>query len=386
MSAGPGATRHRVRRVLRETRARLRHGLGLALRPLLGTRGGGGALDPATIRSVLVVRINGRLGNTLFMTPLLRQLHALLPQARIDVAVSYPNAATLLAGMPGLGRVITFPHKGGAGTPGRYLSALRALRAHAYDLAIEPTQFSTGGRIVLAMSRSKHRLGFATPTQWAPLTHAVDPPLPAVHMGREPVYLLARGFNLPWEPDDARLWLPLTDAEIAAGAQAVRSALAKATSTSAAAGIAPRGPAGSSATTAANAFGFFAHATGLKALGAGWWQDFWAAFLLLAPDAQPVEFLPGAATPPVDLRFASLNLPAQRLLTAAISTNRMFISADGGPLHLASSTDTPTIGLFNGYSDPALYGALKPADRSNDVRGLAPQDVAQQVYKLWLQT
>ena len=355
--------------------------MGVALRPLAGGPRDAVALDPRELRSVLVVRINGRLGNTLFMTPLLRQLHTLLPQARIDLAVSYPHAATLLAGMPGLGRVILFPHKGGTGMAGRYLGALRALRRQRYDLVIEPTLHSTSGRIVLAMSRSRHRLGFDSHTQWAPLSHAVPPPTDTLHMGQEPVYLLARGFNLPWSPADVRLWLPLSDEERDRGHAAVKAALAKAAAISG--GTAASGP---DAAATINTFGFFAHATGFKALPGSWWLEFWAAFQELAPEARPVEFLPTATTPPVGPQFTALNLPAQRLLTAAIACMRMFICADGGPLHLAGSTDTPTIGLFNGHSDPALYGPLKPADRSIDVRGLAPRDVARRVYEAWALT
>ena len=339
----------------------------------MGTRADAAPLDPAAIRSVLVVRINGRLGNTLFMTPLLRQLHAWLPQASIDLAVSYPNATTLLAGLPGLDRVLVFPHKGGAGMASRYFGALRALRQRQYDLAIEPTQFSTSGRIVLGLSRARSRLGFATETQWAPLTHAVPPPPHSLHMGAEPVYLLARGLERPFESASVRLWLPLSAAEHAAAQQALAAALARA-------GI--RDDAGAAATPAAM-FGFFAHATGLKHLGQTWWREFWAAFLQLAPEARPVEFLPSPTTPPVDPAFAALHLPAQRLLTAAIAGTRMFICADGGPMHLGSSTDTPVIGLFNGHTNPQLYGPLKGSDRSLEVRDRTPGAVALEVYALW---
>jgi len=357
----------RFRHALRETRGRLRHGLGLLLRPLLGTRADTPLPARTDIRSVLVVRINGRLGNTLFMTPLLRQLHELLPQATIDLAVSYPNAAPLLAGTPGLGRVILFPHKGGAGMAGRYLGALRTLRQQQYDLVIEPTQFSTSGRIVLALSRARHRLGFATPTQWAPLTHTVPPPAQSLHMGVEPLYLLAQALDLPLQAGAARLWLPLSAAERAAGREAIAAALA-----------AVAGPA-----TAGEPIGFFAHATGLKNLGRSWWQAFWKEFQRLAPTVRPVEFLPTPATAPVNPAGASLHLPAQRALTAAIAGTRLFICADGGPMHLASSTDTPTVGLFNGHSDPALYGPLKPADRSINVRGHLPEQIAREIYGFW---
>jgi ADP-heptose:LPS heptosyltransferase len=56
----------------------------------------------------------------------------------------------------------------------------------------------------------------------------------------------------------------------------------------------------------------------------------------------------------------------------------MFVSADAGPMHLASTTDTPTIGLFQ-VTDPILYGPLKNIDRSISIAQLTPQETAAQV-------
>ncbi len=63
---------------------------------------------------------------------------------------------------------------------------------------------------------------------------------------------------------------------------------------------------------------------------------------------------------------------------AAISSLRMFVSADAGPMHLASTTDTPTIGLFQ-VTDPALYGPMKAIDRSINVAHLTPEQAAAQI-------
>jgi ADP-heptose:LPS heptosyltransferase len=128
--------------------------------------------------------------------------------------------------------------------------------------------------------------------------------------------------------------------------------------------------------------GYFGHATGLKALGPSWWANFWRAFLAAHPEVVPIEFLPAAHAAPTVPGFATLHLASQRQLTAAIATLRMFISADAGPMHLASTTDTPTIGLFQ-VTDSALYGPMKAQDRSIDVARLAPAEVAAQVSAAW---
>jgi len=63
----------------------------------------------------------------------------------------------------------------------------------------------------------------------------------------------------------------------------------------------------------------------------------------------------------------------------------MFISADTGPMHLASCTPVPTVGLFHA-SRLDVYRPLKPCDLAIDVAHLSPQEVAQRVARLWHDT
>jgi heptosyltransferase-3 len=355
-----------IRLNLRELRGQLRYWLGLLLQKLFGRRHTATRLDPREIHSVLIGRINGRLGNTLFLTPLIERLHALLPEARIDLALSYPNAATLLAGLPGVRQVILFPHKG-RGIISGYLRGLRQLRANHYDLAIDPTPFSTSGRLILSLTRARFRLGFSLPSQWAALTHAVPLPPGTMHQGRQPAYLLTTALGAPWDPTALRLWLPLRADEVAAGRAAIAAAVR-----------AVNGDVGAQRPIV----GYFGHATGLKVLAPEWWARFWQALQSLRPQLLPVEFLPAANATPTVAGFATVHLPSQRQLTAAISTLSLFVSADSGPMHLASSTDTPTMGLFQ-VTDSTLYGPLKAIDRSIGVANLTPEQVAAQVNAAW---
>jgi heptosyltransferase III len=356
--------RVRIRFLSKNLRHRSREYLGWLLARLVGTRHYATSLDPAQVSSVLICRINGRIGNTLFLTPLIRYLHQLLPDAAIDLALAYPQAEGLLRGLPGVRRIIVFPH-GEPQNIALYVAALRTLRACRYDLAIDPTEFSTSGRIMLVLSRSRYRLGFATRAQWAPLTHAVPLPRAAMHQAVRPLYLLHRIFDAPLQPEAVRLWLPLPEDELRAGRRIIAEA------------IAPeplRAP--------SNVFGFFAHAANLKLIDRAWWLEFWEAFLRLEPQATPVEFLPSAQLAPTDARFAALHLASTRELTAAIAASRMFISTDTGPMHLASSTAVPTVALFQA-SDPGLYGPLKPDDVAINITQHSPGEVAQRCQHIW---
>jgi heptosyltransferase III len=338
--------------------------LGSSIARLQGSPAYATSLSKAPVSSVLICRINGRLGNALFLTPLIERIHELFPGACIDLAMSYPQAPTLLNRQPGVRHIIAFPHKG-IGMVWQYFAAVRRIRARTYDVVIDPTPESTSGRIVLTLCRAKYRVGFATQSQWAPLTHAVRQPVEFMHQAIQPVFLLCSIFGAPYDQQRIRLSLHLQPAEIDAGRSAITRAM-------------QRNNVGAGAGT----FGFFAHGTGSKPLERSWWLAFWKAFLELEPTAVPVEFLPSSSTAPTDARLTSLHFPSARELTAAIATTRMFVSADTGPMHLASATPVPTVALFRA-SDPILYRPLKSSDLVIDVRDCPPWLAAQQCHAVW---
>jgi len=322
-------------------------------------------LSTAPIASVLICRLNARMGNALFLTPLIQRVHELLPQANIDVAIAYPQANDLLGQLPGVRRVITFPYKG-VQLVWRYLIALHRVRASHYDLAIDPMPNSTSGRIVLRLCRARFRLGFASEHQWVRLTHSVPESEIPEHRAIQPVFLLHEALGVAHEPADVRLWNPVDAAGRAEGRAAIARALE-------ARGIEPAG---------AQTVGFFAYATGAKSVDRAYWEQFWKAFLQLAPEAVPVEFLPRPDSAPLNPGFASLHVRTPHLLAATMGELGMFISADTGPMHLASSTTVPTVALFRA-SDPAHYGPLKPSDLALDVTQYSPEALAQILQRHW---
>jgi ADP-heptose:LPS heptosyltransferase len=344
--------------------------LSRAVAQLIGPRKYAGRLATEEISSVLICRINGRLGNTVFLTPLIKRMHELVPHASIDLAMSHPQAGELFRNFPGVRRVIAFPHKG-AGLVLMYLAAVRRIRAQRYDLVIDPVAESTSGRIAITLCRARYRAGFATRSQWAPLTHAVPEPDGQTHQALLPVFLLSHIIDHPYNAGSTQLSLCLDADEIESGRVAVARALAQLNGNEAA----PHAP-------SARIFGFFAHATGQKTIERTWWVEFWREFLALEPDVIPLEFLPSPASPPIDARFASMHCPSLRMLTAAMAATHMFVAADTGPMHLASSTPVPTVALFRA-SNPALYGPLKGTDAVINITESTPQSVARHCHRLW---
>ncbi len=96
---------------------------------LLPLQGGRPPLD--SIRSVLVVRTDDRVGNALLTVPLVRALQRALPEARVDLLLA-ARRAYVAEGLPGL-RVVRFEKRAG---PLAYLRFLRGLRGR-YDIAVD---------------------------------------------------------------------------------------------------------------------------------------------------------------------------------------------------------------------------------------------------------
>ncbi|HET7313370.1 glycosyltransferase family 9 protein [Salinisphaera sp.] len=306
-------------------------------------------LAPDT-RRILVVRLNKRLGNILFLTPMLRSLAATLPEARIDVLIQSPAQAKLLQSLPGIGRIWIQEN--------RLLATLRtlhALRAERYDLAIDPTGNSASNRIGVALIAARQRMGFAKTDQWLPLTHAAGKPK-SRHQALQAVELLAGAIaEPPVETFDTLAVFP-DENDRAAADRHWRATL------------------GEHATTAP-VIGFFSRATGRKALPRHWWQAWILEVRRAVPQAVLLEILPGADAEPVVPEIAHVAIEPLTELAALMSRLDQFVAADSGPMHLAAASGTPVIGLFR-TTLPSDYAPLGQDCETVEGDALTPEDVA----------
>jgi ADP-heptose:LPS heptosyltransferase len=336
---------------LRRARRGARRMLGRAL-----ARGGparSGPLDPAGLRRVLVCRLNRRLGNLVLLTPLLRSLAASLPDCEIDVLVG-GAAAAVLVGARFVHRVERARMRG-MGTAWDLPRLVRRLRRRAYDLAIDPCLSSTTNRMALLLCGARQRLGFEMRDGWAPLTCAVRPALELAHEALRPLELLQAALPPSSRRIQRELDLGLGEAELADGRARLSGLI---------------GPAQSGV-----AVGFFADAAPGKRLETAWWRELVDALLRRRADVRIVQVLAPGTQGPLDPRAASLAEPDPRRLAAAIAGLDAFVSADTGPMHLASAAHVPTVGLFLS-TNAVQYAPYGPHDLSLDARNLAASDAA----------
>ena len=99
----------------------------------------------------------------------------------------------------------------------------------------------------------------------------------------------------------------------------------------------------------------FTFATGNKCLSKKWWLKFYKELKTEFTDFNILEILPFENVSQINFKsthFYSKNL---REIASIIEISVVFIGADSGIMHLSSSTNTTTFGLFN-VTNPKTYG------------------------------
>lgn len=303
------------------------------------------------IHSVLVCRLSHTLGNTLLVTPLIREIERVFPGAEIDVVTRSAVADMIFGKFDRVRTVFRIPDRGLA-APHRVASVLRALRKRAYDLAIDPGLLSTSDRMYVHMANAKWKVGYAIKSGGG-LTHSVAVPTDLWHVGKLPVYLFREALK-----DDHRALYPgLGIALSSAERQWGRAMLDE---------IAGRDR---------PIVALFTAATGGKHLDAAWWQSFATRYAEARPDVRIIEIVPVSGRSVLENRCPTYYSTDLRRLAAVISMTSRFIAADCGVMHLACAADAATVGLFRG-TNINEWGPYGPRDLALDVTSMPPDEVA----------
>ena len=319
-----------------------------------------GACRVSDVQRILVCRINRRLGNTLFLTPLLNALEATFPTATVDVVLGDDTLAPLLSNRTNVGYVFGFAPWRWRDAP-RLFRLARHLCSASYDLVIDPCHNSSSGRLVSALVDTSRRVGFQSPDQWLPLTDSVPQCHQPGHAARVPL-ALARIFATPETPPfNDVLDIRLSPEELRVGARA----------------LALRAEGAS--LSGGKLIGFFVEARDGKRLSHAWWTDFVQAIRSRSPGRGLIQLVaPGM--PGTFPGVPSIECSSVRGLGAVLAGLDLFVSGDTGPMHLASAAGVPTVGLFT-VTSPASYGPIGTDDASLSVAGATPDLIAERVLR-----
>lgn len=303
------------------------------------------------IQKILVVRINYRIGNILFITPLLNALEKQFPHAQIDMMVGAPFTSALVEGMPQINKVYAFPREL-LKQPHKVLALKKELKNNAYDLLVTPNLNSTSDTLFTFLVSAEYKVGFFAKDVFSPLTHAVATPSNVKHEALKPLTLMSAFSDTPVAQYSPYLDIRLSNRE----------------KERVSADISP------------HSIGIFRDARGDKKLDNSWWIALLEAIHTLAPSLQIVDILDPNNTTALQEELPTLSEKNLRTLAAKISNLDAFICGDTGPMHLASASKTPTIALFKTTS-PEYYGTLGKKDLSLVLKDKSIEDVAKEILR-----
>ncbi|MCK9372517.1 MAG: glycosyltransferase family 9 protein [Sulfuricurvum sp.] len=310
------------------------------------------------IHRILVIRVNYRIGNILFTTPLLRALEQRFPDAKMDILIGAAYPAPLLKGFSTVDNVFDFPRKL-LKEPLSLLSYIRHLRSTRYDLVINLNIGSASDRGAAFLARGTYKLGFDAPGNWSPSTHTVTLPSGQIHEALKPLYLMEAFGN---RPDDypQKMDIALSPFERSEGLKELQKRLADQ---------------GCLRKEGGKIIGMFRDARFEKKIDNGWWSAWYAQMRQLHPEALFIDILSPDVKEKLDASLCFILESNLRRLGAMLSQMDMFVCGDTGPMHLASASMVPTVALFKA-STPTLYGTLGEYDRSVTIADHTPQEIA----------
>ncbi|WP_228237798.1 glycosyltransferase family 9 protein [Allomuricauda sp. M10] len=265
------------------------------------------------IERILICRPNHRLGNLLLLSPLVQELESTFPNSEIDLLVNHSCAIQLYQNYDNVNNVIVFPKKPFK-SPIKYLRALVRFRSKNYDLAINAVMESCTGRLFTSISKARFKF-----------VGDDDADKTERHIAKQVIYSLREFLpSIGVISNDAippNLDLRLANEELIHGGSLVYDIVQN----------------------AHPIICLYPNATGTEK----WWLDLYGHLQKVFPDVNIIEILPKENSPTIGVGVPFLYANDVRELAAIIANTDVFIGPDSGMMHLASSSLTPTIGLFS---------------------------------------
>jgi heptosyltransferase III len=273
----------------------------------------------APVTRILVVRPNHRLGNQLLLTPLLQEIEKIYPAAKVSILVK-GNAAPVIFKSYKFERVFQLPRRP-LREPIRYLLILFRMLMVTYDIAFNAVPGSSSGRLFTTWANA--RVKFIGDKSFLNLDSK-----DAAHMGKFPVYAFRRlsfGAMRSITADQVYcLNIKLTGSELREGYEVLRNLFNNRKPT----------------------IVLYTYATRNKIYSDTWWHEFYDKLKHRFPGKNFLEILPVENISQLSFSIKNFYSRDIREIASVIANSAVFIGADSGIMHLASSSGTPTVGLF----------------------------------------
>lgn len=306
------------------------------------------------IQRVLISRPNGRLGNQLLMTPLVQETLDLFPGCTVDLFVKGNIAFTIFNNYNNVDQIITLPSK-----PFKslilYLKVWIKLRNRKYDLVINAVDGSSSGRLSTKLAISKRKV-----------FNLVDEELSSAfndygHMAKMPVYNLRKCFygnmiNIA-DKQIPNLSIQLDSVEKAKGKELLAQLVKN----------------------DKKVICIYTYATGEKCYSKAWWNLFYEKLKeKYGNEYNIIEILPIENISQIDFKSISYYSRDIREMASIIANSILFISADCGIMHLASASETITVGLFS-VTNSTCYAPYNNKNIAIDTNGKTSEEILEYI-------
>lgn len=312
-------------------------------------------IEAEEINRILVTRLNHRIGNILFLTPFIRALEKKLPHAQVDLLLG-ADYSGLIGQMANVNNIYCANAKL-AKNPCKLFALIKELNNNRYDLSISPTNSSGSSNISQSLIKARYKLGFREVKKISVANIVIDFP-DIRHEALFPLALMDvfAGEKLTYEP---YLDISLSGEEKGKGKEILTQLI------------------GRENIDDKIIIGIFRDARYEKKLADSYWLEFINKLLKTGRGYILVDILaPGTRAVSDDI--FSISFKKLRELASFMSALDFFISADTGPLHLASAAKTNIIAFFNKTS-PEAYGPLGKNDRVIDINNKDITEVLDEV-------
>jgi len=308
-------------------------------------------VDSNEIKNILIIRPNYRIGNLIFLTPLINELNKQLPDAKIDIIVGMKLAGEILEPMPNVDQVIDIPRKL-LMHPIELYDYIKKARSKKYDIALNISGKSTSAQIVTLLTKAKYKASFDNDKLWVKFTHIQKQLRIYTHMGLRSLEFLSF-FNIPLPKKTPTLDIKLTKSEIQKAQEDLKQLTIKHPNK--------------------KIIAMFRNARFDKKIADEWWSE-WVKELLKDKDVVIIDILSPDIPEKLNDDLLSYSNKNLRILGAFFKACDLYVSADTGPMHLAVASGAKVLALFN-KTNIDLYGTLGDKNKTIDIENLTLNEV-----------
>jgi heptosyltransferase-3 len=269
-------------------------------------------IENSKIKRILIVRPNHRLGNILLTTPLVNEITTTFPNATIDMITRGALSPIVFQNYHEVQNFILLPRKPFKSIL-KYVLVWIKMPFKKYDLIINTVKCSSSGKLLTKITPATYKI-----YEYEDMEKTKTE---TIHHGKEAIIALRSALytedSLQILKEIPLLDIKLSKKELHNGKEKLNSLKGRKEKTIA----------------------LFTFATGDK---------FYSNLLSEFHDYNILEILPAENVSQIDFKATSFYSKDIREIASVMACCDIFVGADSGIMHLASSSGVPTIGLFHG--------------------------------------